>query len=339
MNKEVIELKGLESGDLKISNLQLKDLQPSQFYISAQKLAEVRAWLDPQNLSGFAPIPVKLLDGIPVMTDGHTRAVAALMAGLGRVPLVWDEDDLDWEMYRRCVAACQERGVISPSDLLTRILPEAAYQEEWDRWCDEMQADVWCERAISYIQELFRGDAGGHGADHSLRVYRNALLIAEQEKDCNRTVVRLAALLHDADDHKLFHTENHEHARAFLTANQVPEAWIEAICAAIRAVSFSQNGDRQPATLEGRIVQDADRLDAIGAIGIARTFAYGGAHDRPLTESVQHFYEKLLLLKERMNTETARRLAEQRHAFLETYLRELQEETGEVPRDKAGGNQ
>ncbi|MCR4712444.1 MAG: HD domain-containing protein, partial [Clostridia bacterium] len=107
-----------------------------------------------------------------------------------------------------------------------------------------MQADVWCERAIPYIQELFRGDAGGHGADHSLRVYRNALLIAEQEKGCNRTVVRLAALLHDADDHKLFHTENHENARAFLMANQVPAAWIEDICAAIRAVSFSQNGDR-----------------------------------------------------------------------------------------------
>ena len=79
--------------------LKLHDLQPSQFYISEKKLHDIREWFDPKDLSGFEPIPVKILEGVPVMTDGHTRAVAALLCGLDRVPFCWDEDDLDWEMY------------------------------------------------------------------------------------------------------------------------------------------------------------------------------------------------------------------------------------------------
>ncbi len=131
---------------MSLENLELRDLQPSQFAVSEKKLRDVSAWLDPQDLSGFAPIPVKLLDGTPVMTDGHTRAVAALLAGLERVPLVRDEDELDWDMYRECVKACRERGVLSPADLLDRILPEEAYRERWDRWCDAMQAEVLQKR-------------------------------------------------------------------------------------------------------------------------------------------------------------------------------------------------
>ena len=122
--------------------LKLKDLQPSQFYISEKKLRDIESWFDAGDLSRFPPIPVKLLDGTPVMTDGHTRAVAALRAGLDAVPLVWDEDDLDWEMYRACVKACRERAVLSPADLLTRIVSEAEYREKWDAWCDAMQASV-----------------------------------------------------------------------------------------------------------------------------------------------------------------------------------------------------
>lgn len=118
--------------------LKLRDLRPSQFYISEKKLRDVEAWFNPGDLSSFEPIPVKLLDGEPVMTDGHTRAVAALRAGLDAVPLVWDEDELDWDMYRACVAACRERGVLSPSDLPARIIPEAEYGEKWDRWCDAL---------------------------------------------------------------------------------------------------------------------------------------------------------------------------------------------------------
>ena len=100
------------------------------------------------------------------------------------------------------------------------------------------------------------------------------------------------------------------------------------ICAAINAVSFSRNRDRRPETPEGRIVQDADRLDALGAVGIARTFAYGGGHGRTPEESIAHFHEKLLLLKDMMNTEKAREIAEERHAFMEAFLREWDLETG-----------
>ena len=182
-------------------------------------------------------------------------------------------------------------------------------------------------KTIAYIEGLFRGNAGGHDAAHSLRVYRNAMKIAETEPEADKEIVALAALLHDADDHKLFHTENNENTRSFLMENRVPEETIDQICAAINAVSFSQNRGKRPDTIEGRIVQDADRLDALGAIGIARTFAYGGEHGRPLLESMQHFHDKLLLLKDAMNTESGRALAEGRHAFLEAFLRELEEET------------
>ena len=129
-----------------ILTMKLRDLQPSQFYISDQKLLAVESWLKPEDPASFEPIPVKLLDGIPVMTDGHTRAVAALRAGLDAVPLVWDEDDLDWEMYRACVKACREREIFSPADLLARIIPGADYREKWDAWCDRMQAELIRER-------------------------------------------------------------------------------------------------------------------------------------------------------------------------------------------------
>ena len=182
------------------------------------------------------------------------------------------------------------------------------------------------DNAIAYIEELFRGNAGGHDAAHTMRVYRNALRIAEKEPGCDVKIAALAALLHDADDHKLFATENNANARAFLAENGATEGETERICAIINAVSFSKNRGHAPKTLEAKVVQDADRLDAIGAIGIARTFAYGGEHGRSLDESVQHFYDKLLLLKDLMNTESGKALAEERHAFLEEFLRRYKEE-------------
>ena len=124
--------------------------------------------------------------------------------------------------------------------------------------------------AMEYIAALLGGDAGGHGADHALRVYRNALRIAENEPGCDTDVALLAALLHDADDHKLFNTENNANARAFLAEKKVPAETAERICQAINSVSFSKNRGRAPRTAEGRIVQDADRLDALGAIEIGR---------------------------------------------------------------------
>ena len=189
--------------------------------------------------------------------------------------------------------------------------------------------DKLTERAIAYINQLFRTNAGGHDVDHTMRVYRNTLLIAGREPDCDRQIAVLAALLHDADDYKLFKTENNENARAFLRENLVPPEQIDRICEVINSVSFSRNRGKAPETPEGKVVQDADRLDAIGAVGVARTFAFGGEHGRPMQESIQHFYDKLLKLKGLMNTETGKQIAEKRHAFLEAFLQEYTEETGD----------
>ena len=109
--------------------------------------------------------------------------------------------------------------------------------------------------------------------------------------------------------------------------NHVPQETINLICEVIESVSFSRNKGCPPGTLEGKIVQDADRLDAMGAVGIARTFAFGGEHGRAMQESVQHFYDKLLRLKGLMNTETGKQMAEKRHAFLEQFLEEYKQET------------
>ncbi len=184
------------------------------------------------------------------------------------------------------------------------------------------------EAAMTFVRSLFAGNADGHDAAHTLRVYRNAMAIADGES-CDRMIVALAALLHDADDHKLFETEDNANARAFLHARGLDEDTVGRIIAAINSVSFSENGETRPDTTEGRIVQDADRLDAVGAIGIARTFAYGGRHDRGLEDSIRHFHEKLLLLKDRMNTAKGKELAEDRHAFLLSFLREWEREMAE----------
>ncbi len=183
------------------------------------------------------------------------------------------------------------------------------------------------EKAEAYIRDLFGSDSGGHDAGHSIRVYRTAMRIADTEPECDRQIVALAALLHDADDHKLFRTENNANARAFLSGLPLSDDRIGRILCAINSVSFSRNGDRRPASLEGKIVQDADRLDALGAVGIARTFAYGGAAGRPLAESLQHFYDKLLHLRDRMNTTAARNMAESRHAWILAFLEEWSRET------------
>ena len=193
-----------------------------------------------------------------------------------------------------------------------------------------MQFDTVAAAAKLYIETLFAGNAGSHGADHTLRVYRNAMAIAEGET-CDPAIVALAALLHDADDHKLFDTKDNANARAFLKRQNIPKETADRICEAINSVSFTQNRGKRPETIEGKIVQDADRLDAIGAVGVARTFAYGGEHGRSLDDSIAHFHEKLLLLKDEMNTGTGRRLAEERHAFLLAFLAEYRKEMEEVP--------
>lgn len=196
------------------------------------------------------------------------------------------------------------------------------------------------EDGFQYIKDLFSKDFSGHDYHHSIRVYNNACHIAQTEGG-NLFIIKLAALLHDVDDRKLFDTsETLANARAFLESHQVDSNTIEQICTIIKSISYSGNGSKSPDSLEGKIVQDADRLDALGAIGIARTFAYGGHKGRPLyvpdekpiedmtteeyqnhtSNSINHFYEKLLKLKDLMNTKTAIQIAEQRHQYMESFL-------------------
>ena len=191
-----------------------------------------------------------------------------------------------------------------------------------------MLQDEIIQQAMKYAERLFAGNSDGHDALHTLRVYKNAQLILESCPEADRFITLSAALLHDVDDHKLFKTENNANARAFLSAYELPDETIERICDTINVVSFSKNKGRTPETPEGKIVQDADRLDALGAIGIARTFAYGGKAGRSLDESIQHFYDKLLLLKDHMNTDAAKQIAARRHRFMTVFLREYDQETG-----------
>ena len=186
-------------------------------------------------------------------------------------------------------------------------------------------------KAIEFAREIFERDASGHDFDHTMRVYRMAVRIAEEEGADVQTVA-LAALLHDVDDRKLSPETCASKARAvsFLRENGAAEAEIRNIVEIISGISFSE-GNGVPSTLEGMCVQDADRLDAIGAIGIARTFAFGGSRGRRIhdpersdpTTSIQHFYDKLLLLKDRMNTPAGKELARQRDAYLRGFLEEF----------------
>ena len=187
------------------------------------------------------------------------------------------------------------------------------------------------ERAIEYVKAIFDGDGSGHDFDHTMRVYRMADRIAREES-ADLRIVALAALLHDVDDRKLS-PETYEHkdrAVAFLRRNGMNDTDIQKIVSIISQISFS-SGYGRPDTVEGMCVQDADRLDAMGAIGIGRAFAFGGSRGRRMhdpqwqerSSSIQHFYDKLLLLKDLMNTETGRRLAQERDLFMRTFLEQF----------------
>lgn len=185
--------------------------------------------------------------------------------------------------------------------------------------------------AMEYARQIFAGDSSGHDFYHTLRVYHLATVIA-QEECADLGIVQLAALLHDVDDHKLSPQtcENKDRAVAFLKSHGVSDDRTEQIVKIISGISFSRNSGL-PDSLEGMCVQDADRLDAIGALGIARTFAFGGSHGRAIhdpegkdeTTSITHFYNKLLKLKDLMNTESGRRIAENRDSFMRQFLEEF----------------
>ena len=197
---------------------------------------------------------------------------------------------------------------------------------------------------IRFVKKQLDTAEGGHDWFHIERVYKLALRIAEKEADVDILVVQLAALLHDIADSK-FHdgdeTIGPRLAREFLSKQQLPTEQLEQVIAIIENISFKGGNQAQTYfSKELAVVQDADRLDAIGAIGIARTFNYGGFKNRALYDpaippdlqlskeaykkskapTLNHFYEKLLRLKDLMHTETARELAAERHQFMEQFL-------------------
>lgn len=204
------------------------------------------------------------------------------------------------------------------------------------------------QHTADYIKTEFQHDTTGHDWWHIHRVWQTALHICRHEK-ADAFTVELAALLHDLDDWKLNPSAGAEPQRALAWLRQmgVDEAVSAHVCEIITRLSFKGAGvpDAMP-SLEGQVVQDADRLDAIGAVGIARAFAYGGhkgralydPHEAPVLHqsfahyqasqghTINHFYEKLLLLKERMNTPTARRVAQKRHAYMEQFLAQFYKE-------------
>ncbi|GGJ46213.1 HD domain-containing protein [Virgibacillus salexigens] len=181
------------------------------------------------------------------------------------------------------------------------------------------------------IRNLFSDDYTGHDFFHMERVATTAGKIAKIE-DADLFICEAAAWLHDVGDAKLF-TDPEETIKEldlFLQRIAMNEYQINKVKEAIQDVSFSKGGN--PTTLEGKIVQDADRLDAIGAIGIARAFAYGGAnrnyinHDTNKNNTIQHFYDKLLKIKELLHTEAAKKIADERHRFMEVYLLQFEKE-------------
>ena len=209
-----------------------------------------------------------------------------------------------------------------------------------------MTSEKIIENTIVFVQETLKDAEGGHDWFHILRVLNNSKLIAATE-DVDPLIVELGALLHDIADSK-FHngdeTVGPKVARAFLSTQDVSEEVIVHVINIIENISFKGGNTNQSFhSKELAVVQDADRLDALGAIGIARAFNYGGFKGRSLYDpeiqpnlkmskeeykasiapTINHFYEKLLLLKDRMNTESGKAIAEQRHKYMQSFLEQF----------------
>ncbi len=212
-----------------------------------------------------------------------------------------------------------------------------------------MTEDQVINKTIDFVKNTLKGAEGGHDWFHIERVYNNAKLIAKDE-NVDHFIVSLGALLHDIADSK-FHngdeTVGPKVASDFLESLEVEKDIIDHVILIIENISFKGGNTIQKFTSpELDVIQDADRLDAIGAIGIARCFNYGGFKNRALYDpailpnlnmtkeayknstapTINHFYEKLLLLKDRMNTDAGKRIAEDRHLFMETFLKQFYKE-------------
>ncbi len=209
-----------------------------------------------------------------------------------------------------------------------------------------MNTNTLIDKTILFVKATLAQAEGGHDWFHIERVYKNALLIAESEK-CDMEIVQLGALLHDIADSKFYNGDESigpKTARTFLESEKVEPTIIDHVIAIIENISFKGGKvERQFSSIELDIVKDADRLDAIGAIGIARTFNYGGFKNRALynpeiapnltmtkeeyknneAPTINHFYEKLLLLKDKMNTQTGKQIAQDRHRYMEDFLEQF----------------
>ena len=206
------------------------------------------------------------------------------------------------------------------------------------------------EETIAFVKETLKGAEGGHDWFHIQRVFKNTLLIAKDEK-VDVLVVSLGALLHDIADAKFNggdETVGPKMASEFLKSLEVDKKIVDHVVKIIENISYKSSLDSKKSfeSKELQVVQDADRLDAIGAIGIARAFNYGGFKNRELynpeiapnlqmtkeeykkskAPTINHFYEKLLLLKDKMNTESGKKLAEKRHQFMMDYLEQFYKE-------------
>lgn len=197
------------------------------------------------------------------------------------------------------------------------------------------------QNAITFVKNFFENECSGHDYFHTMRVYKTAVEIAKKEGG-SVPITALIALLHDVDDIKISPNTcaNKDNARAFLTSNGVDKKTIDLICKGINEISYKGNESTAASTIEAQIAQDADRLDAIGAIGIARAFAYGGNHNRVMhnpdekprlnmseseyrnhvSTTVNHFYEKLFNLKALMNTQTAKQIAFEREQYMKDFI-------------------
>ncbi|MEB2299262.1 HD domain-containing protein [Lysinibacillus xylanilyticus] len=197
------------------------------------------------------------------------------------------------------------------------------------------------------VRGIYEQFDASHDFQHIERVYQNALAILQTESEADAEVVKIAVLLHDVSDKK--YTDSKEQENKLIAELPLSEEKKQHIRDCIEQVSFNGGNELEATSIEAKIARDADRLDAIGAIGIARTFAFGGAKGRKLydkeenarmdmtedeyrsknTSSVTHFYEKLLLLKDLMITEKGKQMAEERHQFMVQFLEQLQNEIGE----------
>ncbi|HEK9103025.1 HD domain-containing protein [Bacillus pfraonensis] len=210
-----------------------------------------------------------------------------------------------------------------------------------------MKKQEQIQKTVGFVKNILEKDASGHDWYHIERVHKLAIVLSEQEGG-NRFVIEMAALLHDVADEKLNESEEAGMKKVsdWLEGLGVAEEEKEHILHIIMNMSYKGGHGGNVDTLEGKVVQDADRLDALGAIGIARTFAYGGAKGRLMYDpnipprevmtkeeyrknndpSLNHFYEKLLKLKDLMNTEAAKKEAEVRHRYMEEFIEQFMKE-------------